>query len=126
MFICCAGLSSNPSFQRTGETPMHFCNEGRDVAVLTLRKHLERERERVCLFLNKLSSSGYTHEWGFSAVNPLVLMLPSWLGIFPQLFACMYPLVPNDIQTLVWSFGLLTEIGSLADSLSVSLAKFRS
>lgn len=27
------------SFHRTGDTPMHFHNEGRDITVLTLRKH---------------------------------------------------------------------------------------
>lgn len=62
---------------------------------------------------------------GFSAVHPLVLMLPFRPGPLLWLFASIHPLVPDDIQTLVWSFSMLIEIGSLADTLSVSLAKFR-
>lgn len=96
LFICFSGLSSNPPFQRTGETPMHFHNEDRDIVVLTQKTLIEC----VCVFVFKQSFSGCTLKWGFSAVHPLVLMLPSQPGLFLCLFACIHPLVPSDIQTL--------------------------
>lgn len=105
MFICSSGLSSNPHFQRTGKTPMHFHNEGRDISVLTLRKLLEC----VCVFVPKQTSSGHTLEWGFSGVHPLMLMLPSRPGLSLWLCACIHPLVPNDIQTLAWPFSMLVK-----------------
>lgn len=79
----------------------------------------------MCVFVFKQTFSGCTLEWELSAVHPLVLMLPSQPSLFPWLFACIHPLVPNDIQTLAWPFSLLVEMGSLADTPSVYLAKFR-
>lgn len=102
---------------------MHFHNEDRDIVVLTQKTLIEC----VCVFVFKQSFSGCTLKWGFSAVHPLVLMLPSQPGLFLCLFACIHPLVPSDIQTLAWPFSMLVETGSVssADTFSVSLVKFR-
>lgn len=121
MFICCAWFSSNPSVQRTGEIPMHVRNKGRDITVLI--KHWLC----ACFQMNFLPLDAHMRVGLLSCTSACTdaVILARPLPMAVCLCTSRSAKWHSDLG-MAFPFGMLTEIGSLADTLSVSLAKFRS